>query len=94
MNEDTERRLIKTHLTEIMEAVDNLHELAGDLRHQLKEEYLAGFEEGCKAASLVRCKDCRFFLPVCITDQTIKVCAKGHNGYETFGCTEGEGKEE
>lgn len=41
---------------------------------------------------LTKCKDCRSFLPVCITDKTIKVCIKGHNGYETFGCTEGEPK--
>lgn len=75
MNEDTERRR---------------NTLVEELRRQLKEEYRAGFEEGCKTASLVRCKDCRSFLPVCITDQTIKVCIKGHNGYESFGCTEGE----
>ena len=89
MSEDTERRR------------DTFVE---NLRKQLKEEFLAGFKEGCKAASLVRCKDCRFFLPVCISEayadtdpksvfiQTTKVCIKGHNGYETFGCTEGEPK--
>lgn len=92
MNEDTERRR---------------NTLVENLRKQLKEEFLAGFKEGCNAASFVRCKDCRSFLPVCIPEehyadtdpksmfvQTIKVCMKGHNGYETFGCTEGEPKEE
>lgn len=77
MSEDTERRR---------------NTLVEDLRRQLKKEFLAGFEEGCKAASLVRCKDCRYFAEVTPNSyqKSIRVCIKGHNGFETFGCTEGE----
>lgn len=77
MNEDTERRR---------------NTLVKELRRQLKEEYRAGFEEGCKAASFVRCKNCAHFIHVNTSLHNTKICLKGHNGYETFGCTEGEPK--
>lgn len=53
-------------------------------------------KEGCEASSLVRCKDCRSFAEVTPNSyqKSIRVCIKGHNGYETFGCTEGERKED
>lgn len=43
---------------------------------------------------LTRCKDCRSFAEVTPNSyqRSIRVCIKGHNGYETFGCTEGEPK--
>ena len=53
-------------------------------------------EEGCsytlRHTKLTKCKYCRSFAEVTPNSyqSSIRVCIKGHNGYETFGCTEGE----
>lgn len=41
---------------------------------------------------LTKCKDCMHFIHVNTSMHNTKICIKGHNGYETFGCTEGEPK--
>ena len=55
-----------------------------------------GYELGIKDSTIVKCKDCRYFAEVkSIPYPSLRyLCCKGHNGYETFGCTEGERKEE
>ena len=99
MNEIEEKR------QEIIDILDDICKHAIDMdEHEMKMFY-DGYDYALRT-KLTRCKDCRFFLPVMLDEsfadtdpksvfvQTTKVCIKGHNGYETFGCTEGEPKEE
>lgn len=98
MNEIEEKR------QELIDILDDICKHAIDMDEREMKLFYDGYDYALRT-KLIRCKNCRFFLPVCIpqfyadTDPksvfcqdslSTKVCAKGHNGYETFGCTEGE----
>jgi len=66
--------------------------LANVINSLVEKARKEGYELGVKDSTIVKCKDCRSFAEVTPNSyqRSIRFCIKGHNGYETFGCTEGE----
>lgn len=50
-----------------------------------------GYES--KKQEVVRCKDCKFFVPFTMENKAYKICRKAHLGSDNFYCADGERRE-
>ena len=87
MNEIEEKR------QELIDILDDICKHAIDMDEREMKLFYDGYDYALRT-KLTRCKDCVHFIHVNTSLHNAKICLKGHNGYETFGCTEGERKEE
>ena len=46
------------------------------------------------AVEVVRCKDCKWYVPYTMENKTYKMCRKAHLGSDDFYCADGERKSE
>lgn len=95
----SEVRLIDANaLWELMRTYDDYQgaKEAHDLELIHRDSILFAIETAptVDAVPVVRCKDCKWYVPYTMENKTYKMCRKAHLGSDDFYCADGERKSE
>lgn len=90
------RQIFRMLSSDMFNQMNNMYDQLAVAEQRIKKAREEGYEQGKRETGLIQCKDCRFFASVSASPYHAftTICLKGHNGYETFGCTEAESKAE